>query len=147
MTTAIQFPLVAQVLISYLNEGEPQQVLASVPDVSGNAPVECVVQSEVPNPRPPRLIALFTLPTGGAQIGPTLSERRICCQVYEDSEFVTAQLTEKARGLVVDSKYRGLGIKRVKVIGEPARFPGPGVPWRWQFTADVLVRAFAGPWH
>lgn len=146
MTVApVFFPLVAEILVDFLSNGEPQQFLAAVPDTVGNSPIPCVVQSEVPNPRPDRFVALFTAPTAGPQ-RITLSTRRIICQIYEQSEFVTGKLAETVRGLIVDSQYQGLGIKNVKVIGEPARFPSPGVPWRWQFTADVMVRAIAGPW-
>jgi hypothetical protein len=147
MTVApIIFPLVSQRLCDWLSVGDPQAMLAAIPDVNGDSPIECVVQSEVPNPRPPRMIALFTAPTAGAQRARVLSERRIIAQIYESSEWVTAQLAETASALIIQSMYEGLGIKRVKVIGQPARFPGPGVPWRWQFTADVMIRAIPGPW-
>jgi hypothetical protein len=141
----IFFPLVLRTLITYLNTDYPQSVLTGVPDTLGNTPVPCVVDSEVPNPRPPRLVTLFMAPAAGAQ-STVLSTRRIIAQIYEASEFVTGELAEKVRGLIVDSKYRGLGIKHVKVIGEPAKFPTPGEPWRWQFTSDVTIRALAGPW-
>jgi hypothetical protein len=147
MTVApIYFPLVVQKLIAYLNTDYPQSMLTGVPDALGNTPVACVVESEVPNPRPPRLVTLFTAPAGSGPQSPVLSTRRIISQIYEASEFVTGNLAETVRGLIVDSKYRGLGIKAVKVIGEPAKFPTPAEPWRWQFTADVVVRAIAGPW-
>jgi hypothetical protein len=147
MTVApIYFPLVVQKLITYLNTDYPQSMLTGVPDALGNSPVPCVVESEVPNPRPPRLVTLFTVPAGPGPQSPILSTRRIICQIYEASEFVTGSLAETARGLIVDCKYRQLGIKQVKVTGEPAKFPEPGEPWRWQFTADVVVRAIAGPW-
>jgi len=141
----IEFPLVAQVLCDYLNTVDAQAFLAQVPDQNGNIVAQCPVKSKVPNPRPPRMVALFTEPAASAQ-SLTLSERRIICQIYEEDEFVTGKLSEKVRALIVDSKYRGLGIKRVKVIGEPARFPTQAVPYRWQFTADVMVRAIGGSW-
>lgn len=141
----IFFPLVLQTLVEYLKTDYPQSVLTGVPSVLGVTPIPCVVESEVPNPRPPRLVTLFTAPAAGPQ-STVLSTRRIISQMYEASEFVTGQLAEKVRGLIVDSKYRGLGIKAVKVIGEPAKFPAPGEPWRWQMTADVTIRALAGPW-
>jgi hypothetical protein len=147
MTVApIYFPLVVQKLIVYLNTDYPMSMLTGVPDALGNSPVPCVIESEVPNPRPPRLVTLFTVPAGDGPKSPTLSTRRIVCQLYEGSEFVTGNLAETARGLIVDSKYRQLGIKSVIMRGEPAKFPTPGEPWRWQFTADVVVRAIAGPW-
>lgn len=141
----IFFPNVIQTLVAHFNTDWCMAQLTSVPDAQGNTPVACVVESEVPNPRPPRLVTLFTMPSAGAQ-SPVLSTRRVVSQIYEGSEWVSGNLAEKVRGLIVDSKYRGLGIKHVKVIGEPAKFPTPGEPWRWQMTADVTIRALAGPW-
>jgi hypothetical protein len=141
----IFFPPIIATLVAHLNSDWCQAILRAVPDTLGHTPVDCVVESEVPNPRPPRLVTLFTVPNAGAQ-SPVLSTRRIVSQIYEGSEWVTGSLAEKVRGLIVDSKYRELGIKHVKVIGEPAKFPTPGEPWRWQFTADVTIRALAGPW-
>jgi hypothetical protein len=141
----IYFPLVVKTLVDYLTTDYPQSMLTGVPDAQGNTPVACVIESEVPNPRPPRLVTLFTAPAAGPQ-SLVLSTRRIIANIYEGSEFVTGQLSETLRGLIVDSKYRGIGIKSVKVIGEPAKFPTPAEPYRWQFTADVMVRAIAAPW-
>jgi hypothetical protein len=140
----IEFPLVQEVLTDYLN-GPAQAFLAAVPDPLGNTPLPVVVKSDVPEVRPPRLVLLFTAPTVGPQ-SLVLSTRRIICQVDNGSEYATGLLTEKVRALIVNAKYQQLGIKQVKVIGEPAKFPGPSVPWRWQFTADVMVRAIAGAW-
>lgn len=141
----IFFPNIVQTLIVHFNTQWCMDILRGVPDVLGHTPVDCVVESEVPNPRPPRLVTIFTVPAGGAQ-SPVLSTRRVVSQIYEGSEYVTGNLAEKVRGLIVDSKYRGLGIKHTKVIGEPAKFPEPGEPWRWQVTVDVTARAVAAPW-
>lgn len=141
----IEFPLVQQVLTNYLNTGDAQAMLASVPDPTGTVGLPVVCASEVPKVRPARLILLYTAPSAGAQ-SLVLSTRRIICQVDNGSEYATALMTEKVRALVVNSIYRQIGIKSVRVIGEPAKFPGPSVPWRWQFTADVMVRAIAGAW-
>ncbi|MGO9101342.1 MAG: hypothetical protein ACLP9Y_18570 [Mycobacterium sp.] len=75
-----------------------------------------------------------------------MSTRRVTAMVYEGSEWVTGQLCELTRALIVQAQYQGLGIKRVKVIAEPSRRPVPGVPYVWQFTADVTVRALGGTW-
>lgn len=141
----IFFSNIVQTLVAHFNTDWCMDVLRSVPDALGRSPVDCVVESEVPNPRPPRLVTLFTVPSAGAQ-SPVLSTRRIVSQIYEGSEWVSGNLAEKVRGLIVDSKYRQLGIKHVKVIGEPAKFPTAGEPWRWQLTTDVTIRATAGPW-
>jgi hypothetical protein len=141
----IFFPQIIATLVEHFNTDWVMAQLTSVPDIDGNSPVACVVESEVPNPRPPRLVTLFSMPSAGAQ-SPTLSTRRVVSQIYEASEWVTGNLAEKVRGLLVDSKYRQIGIKHVKVIGEPAKFPTPGEPYRWQLTTDVTIRALGGPW-
>lgn len=140
----IVFPLAAQKFVDFLNWPDPQAQLAAIPDINGN-PQTCVVDAVVPDPRPQRLIAILTMPTAGPQ-SIVLSTRRLAFQIYEGSEWVVAQLAERARALVNDARYQGIGIKHVRVIGEPARFPAPGIPFRWQFTADVTVRAVAGAW-
>lgn len=142
----IVFPLAAQKYVEFLGSGEPQAQLAAIPDADGNTPVPCAVESQVPDPRPQRLIAVYTMPTAGPQ-SIVLSTRRLAFQIYENSEYVVALLAETARALVNDARYQGIGIKQVRVIGEPARFPAPGIPNRWQFTADVTVRAVAGAWN
>lgn len=136
---------VVQTLVAHFHTDWCMDILRSVPDELGHTPIDCVVEGVVPNPRPPRLVTLFTVPSSGAQ-SPVLSTRRVVSQIYEGSDYVSGNLAEKVRGLIVDSKYRQLGIKHVKVIGEPAKFPTPGEPWRWQFVADVTIRASAGPW-
>lgn len=141
----IEFPLVQKVLLDYLRSPAPQAMLMSVPNPLGVTGLPVAVDTEVPNPRPDRLITIFTAPSSGAQ-SLVLSTRRIICQVDNGSEFASGTLAEKVRALIVDSKYRQLGIKGVKVFGEPAKFPGPSTPWRWQFTADVVVRAIAAAW-
>jgi hypothetical protein len=141
----IFFPPLVSTLVDHFKTDWCMSILTAVPDALGNSPVDCVVESEVPNPRPARLVTLYTVPSAGAQ-SPVLSTRRIVSQIYEGSMYVSGSLAEKVRGLLVDSKYRQLGIKHVKVIGEPAHFPTPGEPWRWQVTADVTIRALAGPW-
>lgn len=127
----IVFPLLVKTLADFLNEpGQQAQLL------------NCPVASQVPNPRPDRYIALFSVPVGGAQ-RLVLSTRRISAQVNDVDEFTTGTLTETVAALLVDAQYHGLGIKRVNIIGQPARFPGPGQPNRWQTTADFLIRAKA----
>lgn len=125
------FPLLVQTLADYLNTPGPQAFLAN-----------CSVTSQVPNPRPDRYVVLFAVPVGGPQ-RLVLSTRRISAQCNDVDEFSTGTLTETVAALFVDAQYQGLGIKQVKVIGQPARFPGPGQPNRWQVTADFLIRAKA----
>lgn len=125
------FPLLIKTLADYLNDDGPQALL------------NCVVPSQVPNPRPSRYVCLFSVPVGGPQRAGILSTRRICCQCNDTSEFLAGTLAETVCALLVDSKYQGLGIKSVNVIGQPARYPGPGEPNRWQLTADFMIRATA----
>src|SRR5437763_1371809 len=100
----IEFPLVMEILVNYLKNGAPQEMLASVPNPLGVAPLPVVIDTEVPADRPARLVTLFTAPTGGAQ-RLVLSTRRIICQVDNGSEFASGKLAEKVRALIVDSKY------------------------------------------
>lgn len=143
----IEFPLVQEKLTNYLNTLACQQILAAVPNPQGTVGLPVVVQGDVPATRPPRLVVLFTAPSGSGD-GETrvLSTRRVIFQMDNGSMFASGKLAEKVRALIVHSKYQGIGIKRVNVIGEPSHFPGPSVPWRWQMTADVMVRAIAGAW-
>jgi hypothetical protein len=128
----IVFPLLVKTLVDYLSSTEPQAILAN-----------CPVASETPNPRPVRYIALLTVPVGGPQRAGILATRRISVQLDDASPFLVGTLAETVCGLLVDTKYQGLGIKSVNVIGNPAGFPGPGQPNRWQITADFLIRAKA----
>jgi hypothetical protein len=141
----IEFPLVQEKLTDYLNTPACQEFLAAVPNPQGVVGLPVFVGGDVPQQRPPRIVIIFTAPSSGAQ-SRVLSTRRIICQVDNGSQYASGQLAEKVRALIVDSMYRRIGIKRVEVQAEPAHFPGPSVPWRWQFTADVVVRAIAGAW-
>lgn len=123
------FPLLVKTLADYLNGPGPQ------------ARLNCIVPSQVPNPRPDRYVCLFSVPVGGSQRADVLSTRRVSIQINDASEYLAGTLAETVCGLLIDAKYQGLGIKRVNVIGQPGRFPGPGEPNRWQITADFLIRA------
>jgi hypothetical protein len=124
----IIFPNVIQVLIDYMLTTEPQTLL------------NCPVASQVPNRRPTRFVNLYSVPGNGPQ-RLTLSTRRVVAQIYETSEFLTGTLAETVRGVIVDAQYQHLGIKEVRIIGEPAKFPAPAIPNRWQLTADITARA------
>lgn len=125
------YPLLVKTLVDFFNTDDSQALL------------NCFVASQVSNSRPVRYVALFSVPVGGPERANVLSTRRVTAQVSDESEFLAGTLAETVRGLFVESRYKGLGIKRCQIIGEPARFPGPGLPNRWQVTADFLIRAKA----
>lgn len=126
------FPNLLEVLVQHLQTTEAQAWL------------NCYVGQEVPKDRPARYVNLQQVPVGGgAQSSIVLASRRVIAQTNDTSLFLSGTLCETLRGLLVDTKYQGLGIKRVNVIGEPASFPAPNLPYRWQVTADFLLRAKA----
>lgn len=100
------------------------------------------VASSVPTQRPPRLVKIWTAPAGTTDKPTVFAWRRLIFQCWDVDEVAAGELCETVRSYVVDSIYHHLGVRRVKVIGEPSRFddPGDSSP-RFQTTIDVLLRA------
>lgn len=92
--------------------------------------------------RPNRFVVLSTAPASGPP-NRVLSKRRIIAAGWAEKTHDAGVLTETVRSLIVDIIYHGLGVRKVTVIGEPAEFPHPTITdqFRWQLTADLLVRA------
>ena len=105
---------------------------------------DVIVATKVPDPRPPRLVVLWSVPTSG-DMNLVLSQRRCIIQCWDRSEILTGRLAEKVRGYLIDAiRLPGNGIRDVNVIGEPAMFPDPDDPTnapRAQLTVDILMRA------
>lgn len=137
----IIYPGVLQKLVQYMNQAGPQAILAR-PSSEFYDALECVVASKVPNPRPVRMIALLSVPYAGPQ-RLVLSTRRVIAQIYDVDEDLAEDLAETAAGVIEDTKYQGLGIKQVNIIGSPCKYPAPNDPDRWQLTADITLRAKA----
>lgn len=107
-------------------------------------PSDVVVATKVPDPRPPRLVTIESVPTSG-DMNLVLSHRRCILQFWDRSEILTGRLAEKVRGYLIDAIYQpGNGIRDVIVVGEPGMFPDPDDPTnapRAQLTVDILMRA------
>ncbi|OBJ26968.1 hypothetical protein [Mycobacterium sp. 1245801.1] len=100
------------------------------------------VASNVPGDRPDRLVTIWTAPAGTTDKPRVFSWRRLIFQCWDVDEIAAGELCETVRSYVVDSIYHHLGVRKVKVVGEPSRFddPGDSSP-RFQTTIDVLLRA------
>lgn len=100
------------------------------------------VASKVPATRPARLVTITTAPAGSSPKPRILSWRRLILQCWAGNEIAAAELCELVRDLVVESRYARLGVRQVRVIGEPGQFndPADDSP-RFQTTIDVLIRA------
>ncbi|OYN80421.1 hypothetical protein [Mycolicibacterium sphagni] len=125
------FPVIQKSMIDYLltrSEIEGVEVFPRIPAA----------------PRPGRFVVISTAPATGNP-KPVLSTRRIIAECWAPKPFQAGQLAETVRGLICDSKYHHIGVRRVNVIGEPGDFPHPTITdqVRWQVTADLLIRATA----
>ena len=114
----IFFPNVVQTLVQHLQSDWCMAQLESVPGVDGTVPVPCVVESEVPNPRPPRLVTLFTIPNAGAQ-SPVLSTRRIVSSEVGDRAPVPGESAiEPARTPVACQEHVAVETPRIGASDE-----------------------------
>ncbi|AER47569.1 hypothetical protein DS6A_15 [Mycobacterium phage DS6A] len=120
------FPYIASVYVDYLTEKL----------------TDARVVSDVPAKRPARLVAVSTAPAGSSAKPEVLSWRRLVFRIWDPDEYTAGTLAERVRWEVVLSRRAGIGVRRVNVIGEPAKLKDPddGAVF-FQVTADVLVRA------
>ncbi|TDZ92158.1 hypothetical protein CCUG60885_04272 [Mycobacteroides salmoniphilum] len=103
------------------------------------------VSGDVPTNRPTPLITVSSAPIGPELDGVKqriLSKRRLIIQCWHANEIAAGELAEQVRDLLLQAPYEHIGIRRVNIIGEPAKWnePGTGSP-RFQLTVDVLLRA------
>lgn len=107
-------------------------------------PVDYAVTTLVPSSRPPKLVAVRTVPTSG-QMSPVLSKRRLIIWCYDLTEPIACDTAEMVRGYMYEAMFkRGSGIRETRIVGEPAYLPDPDDPAktpRAQLTVDVLLRA------
>jgi hypothetical protein len=105
------------------------------------------VKTHMPASRPNLLVLISTAPAPSTDKPRFFAWRRLVFQCWGPDELSAAALCDQIRQLVVGSIYAHLGVRQVRVIGEPARFDdpsnaGPGESvWRFQTTIDVLFRA------
>lgn len=103
------------------------------------------VSGDVPTNRPNPLITVSSVPIGPELEGVKqriLSKRRLIIQCWNTSEVTAGELAEQVRDLLFQAPYQHIGIRRVNIVGEPAKWNEPvtGSP-RFQLTVDVLLRA------
>lgn len=112
------------------------------------------VESNVPTPRPVRLIVVKGAPTSSdtdsSDAAIILGWRRNIIHVYAETEGLSVRFAEMVRGYLVDGwRTKGSGFRGLKIIGEPFFFPEPDDPAktpRAQMTVDVLLRARFTPY-
>lgn len=99
------------------------------------------VASKVPATRPASLVTITTAPAGESAKPEQLSWRRLVFRCYHADEATAADLCEQVRDDVLQSRFARIGVRKVRIVGEPANFPDPddSTP-RFQLTVDVLMR-------
>lgn len=115
----------------------PQVVRTYLADVLGGVRVA----TKVPNPRPAQLVVIGTVPAGASD-SDVLSWRRLVVHCWAADESAAGALAETVREHLRDSRFAHIGVRDVRVVGEPANLPHPDQPEvpRFQLTVDVLLR-------
>lgn len=107
-------------------------------------PEDVPVKTQIPNPRPERLVVVTSSPTS-SQANIALSQRRCIIKCWDRTELLACRMAEKVRGFLVDATHSpGNGIRAVRVVGEPALWPDPDDPSKTPraiLTVDITVRA------
>ncbi len=105
-------------------------------------PGDVRVATKVPANRPAKLVTITTAPTGDSD-SLILSPRRLIIQCWGTDEDAVGELAETVFGHMRKAPYvTGNGIRKVTIVGTPARFDAPNDPAvRFQMTVDVLLRA------
>lgn len=103
------------------------------------------VSGDVPANRPAQLITVTSVQIGAELEGVKqriLSKRRLIIQCWDTSEVAAGELAEQVRDLLLQAPYEHIGVRRVEIVGEPAKRnePETGSP-RFQLTIDALIRA------
>jgi hypothetical protein len=101
-----------------------------------------VATQGLPSAAHPKAVRLSTAPAGATDNqADALSWRRLIIQCWAPTELAAGDLAETVREHVVASKYARIGVRRVRIVGEPALFPDPATDSpRVQLTADVMLR-------
>lgn len=103
------------------------------------------VSGDVPASRPNQLITVTSAPVGPELEGVkqrVLSKRRLIIQCWNTNELAAGELAEQVRDLLLQAPYEHIGVRRIEIIGEPAKRnePETGSPY-FQLTVDVLLRS------
>lgn len=122
--------------------------LVAVRYLKTRLPANVVVASNVPNPRPERLVVVQGATTGGT-MSLALGRRRVIISCYDTTEARSCRMAEMVRGYLIDGmRSRGTGYREARILGEPAYYPDPSDPTspRAQLTVDLLVRSRFSAW-
>lgn len=125
----------------------PPQVYRNYLSAHPDMPAGVGVKTHMPANRPDNLVLITTAPAQTSLKPRIFAWRRVIFQCWSPDELSAHNLCSTVRDLVVWSVFAHLGIRKVVVVGEPARFDdpdnsGPGQSvWRFQTTIDVLFRA------
>lgn len=103
------------------------------------------VATDVPATRPARFVTLEAIPGGGgygAVKNRVLSRRRLLIYGWGESETDAYNLTEQVRGELLLLPGKGLGVREVLIVGEPARRDDPvSGHRRFVLTVDLVMRS------
>lgn len=120
-------PYAAKVFRDYLDE--------KLPDVR--------VCGDVPATVPAQLVTIRQVPAGSTDKPRHFGWRRLILRCrHTEGEIAAGELAETVRHHMVESKYAGLGVREIDVLGEPGRFDDPddSTPW-FQLTVDALFKS------
>jgi hypothetical protein len=110
-------------------------------------PFEVVVASQVPSPRPNRLVVVKGAATGGS-MSLVYAKRRLIIDCYDTTEALACRMAEMVRGYLIDGVRRSdSGFRDASILGEPAYYPNPVDPLtpRAQLSVDLLLRSRYSP--
>lgn len=150
------FNYAPKVLYDYLAVGDPGDVgdpgaqpprparPPRLPLTALGGPLEGVhvATQGLPSAAHPKMIRLTTAPAGPSNNqADALTWRRLIIQCWAPTELEAGRLAETVREHVVASKYARIGVRAVRITGEPAVFPDPATDSpRAQLTVDVMLR-------
>lgn len=102
--------------------------------------------TDVPETRPTTFVTTEAVPVGASHEGvkaEVLSRRRVIIYAWGADELTAATLAEDIRSqLLIASRTTGSGLRRVVIVGEPARRDDPKTGHsRSVLTVDVTLRS------
>ena len=110
-------------------------------------PSEVVVATQVPTPRPARLVVVKGAATGGS-VSLVYAKRRLIIDCYDTTEALACRMAEMVRGYMIDGiRLPDSGFRDATILGEPAFYPNPVDPLtpRAQLSVDLLLRSRYSP--
>src|SRR5262245_2514922 len=78
------------------------------------------VATQVPNPRPSQLVTITTAPAPSYDnYADQLAKRWLIIHCWDNGELATGQLAETVREHLMAARYAHIGIRDVRIVGEP----------------------------